>query len=128
MLIAQGQPILGAGVSMEVDVYDEDFGQEQLRSWKEVSIGPIGERGYYLKLQCMTRVAPTAHRLNIYITPTYIYILHIYTTTHNSSRFRMVFPLPQLFKWAWITLLYTPRAQNLSTVPMGIVFARKKGV
>ena len=39
----------------------------------------------------------------------------------------MVCPLPQLFKWAWITLLYTPRAQNLSTVPMGGELARKKG-
>ena len=38
----------------------------------------------------------------------------------------MVFPLPQLFKWAWITLLYTPRAQNLTTVLLDIVFARKK--
>ena len=45
-----------------------------------------------------------------------------------SSRFRMVRGLPQLFKWARITLPDTPRAQNLSTVLMGIGFARKKGV
>jgi hypothetical protein len=45
-----------------------------------------------------------------------------------SSRFRTVRGLPQLFKWARITLLYTPRAQNLSTVLMGGELARKKGV
>ena len=48
--------------------------------------------------------------------------------TFLSSRFRKVCPLPQLFKWARITLPDTPRAQNLSTVPMGGELARKKGV